>query len=301
MESTGDSAPRSSTEPIAVLAVDAHAHVLKRDLPLVAHRHSAPKRDASVEEYVALLDENGVSHGLLTAPSFYGSDNSLLTASLRKFPRRLRGTAIVDPAITDEALAALDAAGVVGMRLNWFRRDVLPDLAAADYRRLLERIGALEWHVEIYLEGAKLAAVLPTLRAAGVRIVVDHFGSPDPARGVRCPGFQAVLEGVRAGDTWVKLSAPYRLGGADPQTYVDALLAAGRQQLVWATDWPFVGFEDVITYRQCVQWLHAWIPDADTRRIIVADSPARLFGFGVGGDSTAGAKRSWKTEERKET
>ena len=91
-----------------MLAVDAHAHVLKRDLPLVAGRHSAPKRDASVEEYVALLDANDVSHGLLTAPSFYGPDNSLLTASLRKFPKRLRGTAIVDPAITDEALVSFE-------------------------------------------------------------------------------------------------------------------------------------------------------------------------------------------------
>jgi len=287
--------------PTALQAVDAHAHVLKRDLPLVANRHSAPKRDATVEEYIALLDGTGVSHGLLTAPSFYGSDNSLLTASLRKFPQRLRGSAIVDTAITDDALNALDVAGVVGMRLNWFRRDVLPDYAATDYRRLFERVRALEWHVEIYLEGAKLAAVLPKLRAYGVRVVVDHFGSPDPSRGVRCPGFQAVLEGVRAGDTWVKLSAPYRLGGADPQTYVDALLAAGPQQLVWATDWPFVGFEDAITYRQCVQWLREWIPDADTRRIILADTPARLFGFEDGGGAIASATRSSKVEERKST
>src|SRR6266576_424982 len=300
MESTRFSAARSSTEPTAVLAVDAHAHVLKRDLPLVAHRHSAPKRDASVEEYVALLDANDVSHGLLTAPSFYGPDNSLLTASLRKFPKRLRGTAIVDPAITDEALVALDAVGVVGMRLNWFRRDVLPDIAADDYRNLFARIGALNWHVEIYLEGTKLARMLPTLRTAGVRIVVDHFGSPDPARGVRCPGFQAVLEGVRAGDTWVKLSAPYRLGGADPLAYVDALLAAAPGQLVWATDWPCVGFEDAITYRQCVQWLHEWIPDADTRRMIVADTPARLFGFGGGSSAVAGATRSLNSERRKD-
>ena len=261
-------------------AVDAHAHVLKRDLPLEAQRHSAPKRDAPIEDYIALLDTNGVSHGLLTAPSFYGTDNSLLVASLRKFPDRLRGTAIVDPSITDDALAALDASGIVGMRLNWLHRDVLPDLTAASYRRLLARVAALKWHVEIYLEGAKLAIVLPTLRASGVRVVVDHFGSPDPSRGVACPGFQAVLEGVRAGDTWVKLSAPYRLRGADPQAYVDALLAAGRQQLVWATDWPFVGFEDAIAYRQCVQWLNDWVPDAATRRTILVDTPARLFGFG---------------------
>ena len=76
-------------------AVDAHAHVLKRDLPLVAQRHSAPKRDASVDDFIALLDRHGVAHALLTAPSFYGADNALLVASLRAYPTRLRGTAIV--------------------------------------------------------------------------------------------------------------------------------------------------------------------------------------------------------------
>src|SRR5947208_8802794 len=101
---------RPSSQPEAVRAVDAHAHVLMRDLPLVAHRHSAPKHDASVDDYVALLDRHGISHGQLTAPSFYGTDNSLLTASLRAFPSRLRGTAIVDPSITDADLATLDAA-----------------------------------------------------------------------------------------------------------------------------------------------------------------------------------------------
>jgi len=272
--------PDAASPPTtAVRAVDAHAHVLKRDAPLAAQRHSAPKRDASVDDYVALLDRHGMSHALLTAPSFYGADNSLLVAALRAYPARLRGTAIVEPSIDDRALAALDAAGVVGMRLNWLRRDTLPDVAAAPWKRLLARVGALGWHVEIYLEGRKLATVLPALRASGVRVVVDHFGAPDPARGVRCDGFQAVLAGVRDADTWVKLSAPYRLGGADPRPYVDALVAAGRTQLVWASDWPFVGFEDTVSYTQCVQSLRDWVPDDAVRHTILAETPATLFGF----------------------
>jgi predicted TIM-barrel fold metal-dependent hydrolase len=97
---------------------------------------------------------------------------------------------------------------------------------------------------------------------------------------VDCAGFQEVLRGVASGDTFVKLSAPYRLGGADPQAYVDALLdAGGPKQLVWATDWPFVGFEGKITYAQCVAWIEAWIPDAATRRVVMAETPAKLFHF----------------------
>jgi predicted TIM-barrel fold metal-dependent hydrolase len=35
----------------AVVAIDCHAHVLRRDAPLASGRHSAPKRDCSIEEY----------------------------------------------------------------------------------------------------------------------------------------------------------------------------------------------------------------------------------------------------------
>jgi predicted TIM-barrel fold metal-dependent hydrolase len=48
---------------------------------------------------------------------------------------------------------------------------------------------------------------------------------------------------------------------------------------VWASDWPFVGFEESITYRQCVDWLVAWIPGEAARRVILLDTPASLFGF----------------------
>ncbi len=264
----------------AITAVDCHAHVMRRDLPLASERHSAPKRDVSVEEYVGVLDAHGISHGVLTAPSFYGTDNSLLIAALDAFPARLRGTVIVAPDIDEQALATMAEHGVVGIRLNWVRRATLPDVAAPDYRRLLARVRDLGWHVEVFLEGPKLAGMLPRLRDSGVNVVIDHFAAPDPAQGTDDAGFREALGGVAAGDTWVKLSAPYRLGGVDPQRYVDALLAAGGPtQLLWASDWPFVSHEDDVTYAQCVRWLETWIDDGATRRAILVDTPARLFGF----------------------
>jgi len=251
---------------------------MRRDAPLAPDRHSAPKRDCTVEDYLAVLDTHGISHGVLTAPSFYGSDNSLLLDALDRAGGRLRGTVIVDPGIERVALAAMGERGAVGIRLNWVRRSTLPDVS--DYRQLFANVCELDWHVEIYLEGALLAKILPVIRDSGAKVVVDHFGSPDPVQGLACGGFKAVLDGVRAGDTWVKLSAPYRQGGADVQRYVDALLAAGgAQQLVWASDWPFVSHEDEVSYRDCVQWLVDWVPNEAARRIILTDTPTSLFGF----------------------
>lgn len=260
--------------------VDCHAHVMRRDVPLAPDRHSAPERDVTVDEFLAVQDAHGISHGVLTAPSFYGTNNELLLQALDAHPARLRGTAIVAPETGVETLEAMQRRGVVGIRLNWVRRDVLPDYTAAAWTRLFDAVRALDWHLEVYLEGPKLAAVLPVLRQSGAAVVVDHFGAPDAARGVDCAGFQQVLEGVRAGDTWVKLSAPYRLGGADPQRYVDALMdAGGGKQLVWGSDWPFVSHENAIRYPQCVDWLRQWIPDPLARQAVLVDTPARLFRF----------------------
>ena len=268
------------TELRTITAIDCHAHVMRRDLPLASERHSAPKRDVTVEEFLGVLDAHGISHGVLTAPSFYGPNNALLLSALEAAPARLRGTAIVEPTIDDSELAAMDRRGIVGIRLNWIRRAQLPDVASDDYRRLFERIRRLGWHVEIYLEGPKLAHVLPIVRDTGVNVVLDHFGAPDPVLGVDDAGFRAALVGVRNRDTWVKLSAPYRLGRAAPQPYVDALLDAGNGgQLVWASDWPFVGHEEAITYPMCVDWIRQWIPDDVTRRRVQVDTPSQLFRF----------------------
>lgn len=264
----------------AVQAVDAHAHVMRRDAPLAANRHSRPVRDVPVEEYLAVLDAHGVTHGVLTAPSFYGSDNTILLDALARTQGRLRGTAIVEPSTTAAELDRLRGGGIQGIRLNWIRRDDIPDAGSSDYQRLFAAARDCELHIEIYLEGPKLAQVLPQVLRTGAIVVIDHFGFPDPTLRLECPGFRQVLDAVGRQRAWVKLSAPYRLGGVDPRIYVDALLAAGGpQQLMWASDWPWVSHENAFTYAQCLSWLEQWIPDAAQRATVLRDTPARLFGF----------------------
>ncbi len=280
-EAAGAEAAKGSATPttnVVLTAIDCHAHVMEIGRPLSPISHSSPKSTITVAQYMDVLNRFGISHGLLTAPSFYGSDNSLLLEALASEPERLRGTAIVEPDIKMAELKRLKAQGICGVRLNWIKRDELPDASSGDYQNLFAMVRELDLHIELFLEGELMRSVLPLIRRSGVHVVLDHFGCPDPELGVRSEGFKCVLEAVGAGNTWVKLSAPYRLRGANPQAYVDALLAAGGpERLMWATDWPWVGFESVINYQQCIDWLTLWVPDDHVRGVILRDTPHKLF------------------------
>jgi predicted TIM-barrel fold metal-dependent hydrolase len=262
------------------IRIDSHAHVFRRDLPLVAGYRHAPQRDALLPELLGLFDQHGITHGVLTAPSFLGTDNAFLLSALAAAPGRLRGTVIVDATIGRAALEAMDRMGAVGVRFNMLRRTDLPDLRTAQWRRVLEAIATLDWHVEIYVEGPRLPVLLAPALEVGAKVVVDHFGSPDPQLRLDCPGFRDLLAAVSAGRTWVKLSAPYRLGGADARPYARALLdAGGAGQLVWASDWPWTQYSEGLTYARTLDWLREWVPDAVMRARILGATPRALFRF----------------------
>jgi len=101
-----------------VTAVDCHAHVFRRDLPMPDRRRAPAGYDATVDDYLRQLDANGLSHGVLIQPSFLGTDNSYFLKALRAWPKRLRGVVMLDPGTDERTLAELDALGVRGLRLN---------------------------------------------------------------------------------------------------------------------------------------------------------------------------------------
>ncbi|WP_197035019.1 amidohydrolase [Herbaspirillum sp. RV1423] len=262
------------------MRIDSHTHIMVRDSALVPGRHSEPKRDITAEELLALFDKHEITHGVLTQPSFYGTDNSLMLEALKCHPERLRGTAIVAPEIPEQELDALYRAGIRGLRLNWLRQNDVPNPAGTAYQRLFSLARERGLHIELYIEGHKMKQVLPPIQASGAAVVVDHFGSPEPESGITGEGFKAVLAGMSAGNTWVKLSAPYRLGGAPAAPYVRALLqAGGPSQLMWGSDWPWVSHEGTQSYERCLADFESWIPDPQQRTAIWCDTPRRLFGF----------------------
>jgi predicted TIM-barrel fold metal-dependent hydrolase len=113
---------------------------------------------------------------------------------------------------------------------------------------------------------------------------------------VEQPGFDSVLSLIKSGPAYVKLSEPYRLSKKGPNysdlaPVVQALLAANPDRLLWGSGWPHLSGAvpgrpktDItpdlpIDAGQLLNGFAAWVPDVETRRKILVENPARLYGF----------------------
>jgi predicted TIM-barrel fold metal-dependent hydrolase len=273
MESAGESA----TKVVDALVVDAHAHVFAGDMPVVANPRHNPDYAFTPEQYLAIMDAHGVRFAVLAAGSPWADYNDYMIEALRRHPR-LRGTVIVDPSVERYTLEAMARDGVVGVRLSFITMKEMPDLTTFAWRRFLRRLRDLNWHVHLHIDGPRLPLVLPHFEAAGVKLVLDHYGRPDPAKGIACAGFQAMLRSIERGNTWVKVSAGYRLGEERAAAYGREMLrAVGAQRLLWASDCPFVGDEGATTYRRTMETVNAWMPDEATRRKVFGENALKLY------------------------
>jgi predicted TIM-barrel fold metal-dependent hydrolase len=267
-----------------ITAIDSHAHVFVRGLPLAPQRRHAPDYDATLDAYAGHLLANGVSHAVLVQPSFLGTDNSFFIDVIERYPSRFRGVAVVDCSFTDAELAALDRSGVVGMRLNLIGL-AIPDLRAPSWRRLITRINALGWHVEVHRQAADLREVAQPLLEQGCTVVIDHFGRPDPHAGADDPGFKYLLSIAGTGRVWVKLSAAYRSAMNDSGVTVGTHLASALldaytpERLVWGSDWPHTQHQQLTDYDATRRALDQWVPDVAQRAVILTRSACELYRF----------------------
>jgi predicted TIM-barrel fold metal-dependent hydrolase len=247
--------------------VDSHAHIFTDDMPLDKHAWTKPRHAAPVEDYLVTLDEHHVPFGVIAANSLYGDYNEYTLAALRKHSR-LRATVIVPPTVDSCTLARMKACGVTGVRLVWLLRDSPPDVDGPDFKRFLARLADLDLHVQLLLDGERLATILAKLSHSGVKVVVDHFGFPDISAGLRCSGFRAVLKSLESGRTWVKLAAYHRMADTTVLYTTELLRLAGTERLLWGSDWPFIAAKEPHSFQNAIDGFLRSVPSAADRRKI---------------------------------
>jgi predicted TIM-barrel fold metal-dependent hydrolase len=142
-----------------------------------------------------------------------------------------------------------------------------------------------------------ISAIKDLVSTSPVPVVFDHFGGAQAELGLDQPGFADLVELVRSGKAYVKISGAYRASKLAPD-YPDAaplaraLIAANPDRIVWGTDWPH---PDSVTPPgrkatevtplfqiddgRLLNQLAVWSPDEATRRKILVDNPALLYGF----------------------
>lgn len=280
-------------------ACDCHVHVFgdPKKYPFFAGRTYTPET-ASVAELRQLLSALRLERVVIVQPSVYGTDNSCTIDGMRELGDRSRAVAVIDEKTTDAQLDAMGKVGVRGIRLNLATSGISdPAVARQRFDTAVARVRNRGWHIQFNTQLAVIDALSPQFLASPVPLVIDHFGGAVAARGVEQPGFGALVNLVKSGKAYVKIS-----GGADSvSTQPDladvaplarALVSANPQRILWGTNWPHPGSTPIAGRKPTDLALHVqtddgkvlnllpvWVPDAATRRLILTENPARLYGW----------------------
>jgi predicted TIM-barrel fold metal-dependent hydrolase len=242
---------------------DSHMHVVDpATYPLAANAQYTPTPH-TLAHATSFYSSIGIPNMVFVQPSIYANDNSCMLDALRSIgPRRARAVVSFDPLTTPpQTLQEWHAIGVRGVRLNLqsIGKEMGADDLSATLLQYAKAIRPLHWMLQLYVPlkmATGLERIVPDL---GVRVCLDHFGHPalpDPAKKelyttsgdpYTLQGFGALVNLLRQGRTYVKLSAPYRISKQEGQGDLEPLArelldVAGKRSVVFATDWPHTRF-----------------------------------------------------------
>jgi predicted TIM-barrel fold metal-dependent hydrolase len=294
-------APQPATAPdfaIPAHACDCHTHIYgdPAKFPFSPNRVYTPE-PALPEEMAALHRTLKIERVVIVTPSVYGTDNRSTMYGLEARRGSARGIAVIDEQTPERDLDAMDAGGVRGVRVN---ASTGGNNDPADIRRRVssaaDRIRKRNWHMQINTNPTVIKALKPWVLDAPVPVVFDHFGGAEAAKGVNQPGFAELVDLVRSGRAYVKISGAYRASTRpaydDTAPLAKALIGANPDRILWGTDWPHPDSTrvpgrkptDISPYLpiddgRILNLLPVWAPDAAVREKILVSNPARLYRF----------------------
>src|SRR3982075_584500 len=204
-------------------ACDCHTHI-HGDLekfPFFAGRVYTPEL-ASPEEMAALHQALHIERVVIVTPSVYGPDNSATLFGMKARGATARGVAVIDDKTAESDLDAMNQAGIRGIRLNLATGGVNdPAVGRPRFQGAVDRVKNRNWHIQLFTSLAMISAIKDLVATAPVPVVFDHFGGAQAELGLDQPGFADLVELVKSGKAYVKISGAYRASKLGPD-YSDA-------------------------------------------------------------------------------
>lgn len=268
-------------------ATDCHCHVFgpADAFPYAPDRTYTPDADAPKEKLFALHDAMGLQRCVIVQAGCHGFDNSVVADAIAARPGRYLGIALQRHDTPLEDLRVLDGQGFRGVRFN-FMRHLGKGASVGEAIAMTGRLAELGWHLQVHMESALLAEMVPELKRSEVPVVIDHMARVDAAEGLDQAPFVELRRLLEDDRFWVKVSgserasaqgAPYRDGAA----FANTLVAEQGDRVLWGTDWPHPNLAGPAPDDGVLVDLIAEIaPDEKARQALLVDNPARLYGFG---------------------
>ncbi|MCC7422419.1 MAG: amidohydrolase family protein [Planctomycetaceae bacterium] len=233
--------------------IDAHSHIWTQDTksyPLAAgwRRLNIEPKSWTAEELLKEAATVGVDRVVLIQMSFYGFDNSYMLDSIRKFPGKFSGVAVIDQDSRrpDMEMRMLKGQGVRGFRI--YSKNQMPDKwLSSDAMHAMWTCGAEERLAMCCLmDPDELPALDRMCRDfPETPVVIDHLCRIGVSGTVEPKDVKALCDMARHKNVTVKVSAFYALGKKkSPYTDLGPMIkqvvdAFGPERLMWATDCPF--------------------------------------------------------------
>ena len=263
-------------------ATDCHCHVFGPAAlyPWGPDRHFTPP-EFTRERLFAVHRANDIDRAVIVQTAAHGTDNRVSLDAIAEAGPNYRGTALVEPTITDAELQALHAGGMRAVRFNRIYGEPPFEVIHA----LAERVRPLGWHVLLHVNAEDLERDAEQIAALQVPFVIDHMGRMSAADGLDQRPLAVLKALLQAPNAWIKISGADRLTAigppyADSVPFMAALLEAAEDRTIWGTDCPHPNVKG--PYPKEADLIEALVQatgGGETLRRVTVDNPARLYGF----------------------
>ncbi len=267
-------------------ACDAHCHIFgpAHRFPFASDRTYTPP-DSGLEDLEELQRRLGLSRAVFVQASCHGTDNRAMLDALERGEGRYAGVAMIDDTHTAEDLTEMHRLGVRGIRFNFVAHlGGAPDLAR--FRRLVDRIAPLGWHLELHFDAKDLSRYSELLAGLPVPFIIDHIARVQAADGIDQAPFHHLLDLLETNPrSWVKISGAERITADGEPPYDDvipfaqAVVEVAPDRVLWGTDWPHPNVGHMPDDGDLVDLLADFVPDVTTRGRILVDNPTVLYDF----------------------